>query len=79
MQPKKSWYSCNITLGHDMAQVVSRWLLTRRPRFTPGSVHVGFVADKVALGQVFLRVLQFSPVSISFHCSSPNSCHLGNA
>jgi hypothetical protein len=25
---------------------------------------VGFVVDKVALGQVFLRVLQFSPVSI---------------
>jgi hypothetical protein len=25
---------------------------------------VGFVAGKVALGQVFLRVLQFSPVNI---------------
>jgi hypothetical protein len=24
------------------------------------SVHVGFVVDKLALGQVFLRVLQFS-------------------
>jgi hypothetical protein len=24
-----------------------------RPRFNPGSVHVGFVVDKVALGQVF--------------------------
>jgi hypothetical protein len=30
----------------------------------PGSVHVGFVVDKVALGQVFLRVLRFSPVII---------------
>jgi hypothetical protein len=29
----------------------------------PGSVHVGFVVDKVALGQVFSRVLRFSPVS----------------
>jgi hypothetical protein len=25
---------------------------------------MGFVVDKVALGQVFLRVLQFSPVNI---------------
>jgi hypothetical protein len=25
---------------------------------------VGFVVDKVALGQVFLRVLRFSPVDI---------------
>ena len=35
----------------------------RRPGFDPGSVHVGFVVDKVALGQVFPRVLRFSPVS----------------
>jgi hypothetical protein len=34
-----------------------------RPRFDPGSVHVGFVVDKVALGQVFPRVLRFSPVN----------------
>ena len=34
----------------------------RRPGFDPGSVHVGFVVDKVALGQVFPRVLRFSPV-----------------
>jgi hypothetical protein len=27
-------------------------------------IHVRFVVDKVALGQVFLRILQFSPVSI---------------
>jgi hypothetical protein len=30
----------------------------------PVSVHVGFVVDKVALGQVFLQLLWFSPVSI---------------
>jgi hypothetical protein len=29
-----------------------------------GSVHVGFVVDKVALGQVFLQVILFSPVNI---------------
>jgi hypothetical protein len=34
----------------------------RRPGCDPGSVHVGFVMDKVALGQVFPRGLRFSPV-----------------
>jgi hypothetical protein len=40
-----------------MAQVVSRRPLTG---FTPGSIRVGFVVDKAALGQFFLRVLRFS-------------------
>jgi hypothetical protein len=35
----------------------------RRPGFDPELVHVEFVVDEVALGQVFLRVLRFSPVS----------------
>jgi hypothetical protein len=54
-------------------------LSPRRPRFAPGSIRVGFVVDKVALEQVFLKVLRFSPVNISFHRRSPNSYHLGNA
>jgi branched-subunit amino acid transport protein len=41
-----------------MAQAVSRWPLTAEARV------VGFVVDKVALGQVFLRVLRFSPANI---------------
>jgi hypothetical protein len=41
----------------------TRAVLWRRPGFDPGSVHMGFVVDKVALGQVFLRVLRFSPVN----------------
>jgi hypothetical protein len=45
-----------------------RWLVAglspRRTGFTSGSIHVGFVVDKVTLGQVFLRVLRLSPVSI---------------
>jgi hypothetical protein len=40
-------------------------LSPRRPGFDPGSVHVGFVVDKVALGQVFPRVLRFSPVNFT--------------
>jgi hypothetical protein len=54
-------------------------LSLRRPGLAPWSIHVGFVVDKVALGQVFLRVLRLSPVNISFHRRSPNSYHLGNA
>jgi hypothetical protein len=44
-----------------MAQAVSRRPPTAEARVR--SVHVGFVVDKVALGQVFLRVLRFSPVN----------------
>ena len=36
-----------------MAQAVSRRPLTQGPGFDPGSVHVGFVVNKVAVGQVF--------------------------
>jgi hypothetical protein len=36
-----------------------KWLVAgfppRRPEFKPGSGHVGFVVDKVALGQVFSK------------------------
>jgi hypothetical protein len=38
-------------------------LSPQRPGFYPGSVRVGFVVEKVALGQDFLRVLRFSPVN----------------
>jgi hypothetical protein len=55
-------------IGVEVAVIWLRWLvagLSRRSHgFTPGSIHVGFVVDKVALGQVFLRVLRFSPVNI---------------
>jgi hypothetical protein len=39
-------------------------LSSRSPGFAPGSIHVGFVVDKVELRQDFLRVLRFSPVNI---------------
>jgi hypothetical protein len=37
-----------------------------KPVFSPRPVYVGFVMDKVALGQVLLHVVQLSP-SLSFH------------
>jgi hypothetical protein len=41
----------------------------------PGQVHVRFVVDKLALRQVFLRVVGF-PLSISFHWCSINCKNL---
>jgi hypothetical protein len=38
-------------------------LSLQRNEFLPGLVHIGFVVDKVALGQIFLHIPQFSPVS----------------
>jgi hypothetical protein len=53
--------------------------ISRRPGFASRSVHVGFVVDKVALRQVSLLVLRFSPVSI-IALGAPYSLmyHLGN-
>jgi hypothetical protein len=49
-----------------MAQALSCRSVTVEARV----VYVGSVVDKVALGQVFLRVLLFFSLSISFHrCS----------
>jgi hypothetical protein len=41
-------------------------LSPRSSRLAPGSIHVGFVVDKVALQQVFLRVFRFFLISLSF-------------
>jgi hypothetical protein len=57
-------------IGRAIAQAVSRWLPTA------GSSHVGFVVDKVALGQVFseyfgslanLYSTNFSTITIIYH------------
>jgi hypothetical protein len=55
----------------DMAQVVSHHLSQRRP----GLDHVGFMVDKVALGQVSIHILWFShqchsTVALHTHISS---------
>jgi hypothetical protein len=50
--------------GRDIAQAVSR----RHPaaQFDPRSGHVGFLVDKVALGQIFSGYFGF-PSQVSFH------------
>jgi hypothetical protein len=60
-------YTCITTQNYSIVgrlRPLAAGLSPRRPGFAPGSTHVGFVVDKVALGQVFLRVLRFSPVNI---------------
>jgi len=47
--------------GHDMAQTVTS-LSIQRLRFITRPISMGFVIVKVALGQVFLQVLQSFPV-----------------
>jgi hypothetical protein len=60
--------SLSCSMHYDMAVPWLRRLVAdlsqRRPGFAPGSIHMGFAVDKVVLGQVFLRVLRFSPVNI---------------
>jgi hypothetical protein len=58
-----------------MAQMVSHWCLTVGPGFTSESVHVRSVMDKMAMGQVFLRILWLShqyhsTVALHSHISS---------
>jgi hypothetical protein len=52
--------------GRAIAQAVSRWLPTAAAGFAPGSGQVGFVVDKVALGQVLSEYFGF-PCQSSFH------------
>jgi hypothetical protein len=49
-----------------MVQAVSRLLPTAATRVRAGSGHVGFVVDKVALGQVFSQYFGF-PCQFSLH------------
>jgi hypothetical protein len=51
----------HIKTKHNQAVPWLRRLAAGLPPRRPGSVHVGFVVDKVALGQGFPQVLRFSP------------------
>jgi hypothetical protein len=55
-------------------------LWQRMPEFNPRAIHVGFVIDKVGLGQGFPWVLRFSPASIiqpvSLHSLIDSFIHL---
>jgi hypothetical protein len=49
-------------------------LLLWRPRFMPGSIHVGIVVRKWHYNRVFSEVLGF-PLPASFHDNSPYSLY----
>jgi hypothetical protein len=59
-----SFLSVTSHRGRAVAQAVSRWTLNAAAWVRAQVNPVGFVVDKVALGQVFLRVLRLSPVNI---------------
>jgi hypothetical protein len=49
------WVALFLVTGHNVVTKTKNAGLSRRKAgFAPGSVHVGIVVDKVALGQVFL-------------------------
>jgi hypothetical protein len=48
-------------------------LSPRRPGLAPGLVHMGLLADRVSLGQVFLRLLLSFPINVITR-GSPHSC-----
>jgi hypothetical protein len=52
--------------GRAIAQAVSRWLPTAVARVRVRAEHVGFVVDKVVLGQAFSEYFGF-PCQSSFH------------
>jgi hypothetical protein len=66
------WKWCHKLQNHSMnlqcrenlncSSLVSRYKVLR-PGFSPSAVHIGFLLDKVSLGQVILRTLGF-PLSI---------------
>jgi hypothetical protein len=59
-------FGCVLTTAVPWLRRLAAGLPPRRPGFDPGLVHVGFVVDKVALGQVPPppRVLRFFPCQI---------------
>jgi hypothetical protein len=56
----------HIAKGRAIAQAVRPRFPPRRPGFKPSSGHVGFVVNKVALGQVLSHYIDF-PCQFSFH------------
>jgi hypothetical protein len=53
-------------MGRAIAQAISRWLPTAAARVRAQVWQVGFVVDKVALGQIFSECFGF-PCQSSFH------------
>jgi hypothetical protein len=61
-----STYEVTGSVGRAIAQAVSRWLPTAAAQVRARAWQVGFVVDKVAIGQVFHEYFGF-PCQFSFH------------
>jgi uncharacterized protein YqjF (DUF2071 family) len=59
-----------------MAQAFSHWPLNAEAQVRARVSPCGFVVDKVALGQAFLRVLRFSAVNVISLWLFMLACHL---
>jgi hypothetical protein len=57
-----------------MAQAIIAGLSKRRRGFAPGPIHVGFVVDEVAVGQVFSEFFDF-PLSV-YHSTVALHTHI---
>ena len=61
--------------GRVVIQVASYRFSTLKPRINFGPDYLGFVVDKVTMGQVFLSVIRFSPFSIISRLHTHSSIH----
>jgi len=64
-----NFYKFQYTTPYNGSGGYSHVSQTRGPGFDPGSIHVGFMADKAPLGKVFLRVLPFHLSVLFRQCS----------
>ena len=61
--------------GRVIIQVANYRFSLMKPRLNFGPVYLGCVVDKVTMGQVFLPVIRFSPVSIISPLHTHSSIH----
>jgi hypothetical protein len=71
------WSEVNVVGVMPWLRQLVAGLSPQRPKFAPRSIHMGFVEDRVALGQGFLLVIWFFPVSI-IPIRAPYSYHFGD-
>jgi hypothetical protein len=65
-----------LSLSSPLETLYANMASQRRLRLGPRVVHVGFLVDKLALGQILLQVIRFFPVSniASASCSFTYRC-----
>ena len=72
------WNIPDLNCGHAICHVVSANFLLCSLKYNSRVVHTGFVVDKVTLGHVFLRVLQFKLASYKLQYQETNLVTFSN-